>query len=247
MTRERFTTGLLLAVFLVSSLWVAGRADGAECTKAKLTTYNAPTQNGMRIDSCVQGEGWALFSPEQAIVPERCYPVEQDHISGAFCRAKGHRGTPRRTTVVEPHVGNHAIWTYQRHTDPGKGTWTQVAGATAIKKIICEDQVPSTDCFETKTFDNPTQNSMRIDKCVQGADWGMFDPQRCDSTRVKTAADAFCRGKGYTESTSRPTVLHAGNHAIWTYKKGGDPKKGSWTQVGGADALSKVTCQRPRP
>jgi hypothetical protein len=102
------------------------------------------------------------------------------------------------------------------------------------------------ECTQTqkKTYDSPTQGGRKIDKCVQGSGWGLFDSSRCDLVRRKAVAQAFCRAKGHDAAANEGIILpEIGSHSIWTYPKGEDSKNGSWTQVQGSDVFRQIDCE----
>ena len=93
-----------------------------------------------------------------------------------------------------------------------------------------------------RTFNNPTKNGMRRDKCLQGAGWGFLNPARCDAQRVRLVANEYCRGRsGYVSVATFQLERHLGNHTILTFPKD-QPNRKSWTQTNGADAFKSITC-----
>lgn len=227
-------SGAIVLSILLTSL----NANAAQCTVTQTKKFTNPTTNGLRIDRCVQGAGWRLGDKK------RCDAIRKKNAADAFCKTKSYSSSKSRKTRV--HLGNHSIWTFKKGADPGRGSWTQVAGADAFREIVCRKQVTTTNCEDTRSFRNPTQSSLRIDKCVQGSGWNLLDNKRCDTTRRKNAADAFCKTKGFSSSKSNTITGHTGNHSIWTFRKNRNPANGSWTQVIGGHAFKKIVCKRPR-
>lgn len=234
---NNITKALVLTATLLSVGFVSSVAQAAPCTATKTKKFTNPTKAGLRVDKCVQGAGWGLLDPK------RCDKTRRKNAADAFCRSK--QFSSSKSHRVKGHLGNHSIWTFQKGFNPRNGSWTQVAGGDAYREIICQKKVKAA-CTEKKKFNNPTQRSLRIDRCVQGAGWSLIDGKRCDKTRRKNAADAFCREKRYRSSTSSKITPHAGNHSIWTFKKGSNPNRGTFTQTPGGSAFKEINCERPQ-
>jgi len=232
------TTTLVLAATLLSASLASSAAQAAQCTATVTQKFSDPTQNGLRIDKCVQGAGWGLLDPK------RCDSTRRKNAANAFCQSK--QFSSAKSYRLRPHVGNHSIWTFPKGSNPNNGFWTQTPGLEAFQEIICQKQVVTNNCKETRRFSNPTERGLRIDNCVQGAGWGFADPKRCDSTRRKNAADAFCRTKQYRSAVSSKINTDIGHHSIWTFAKGSNPANGSWTQTAGLNAFKEIVCERPK-
>jgi hypothetical protein len=235
---KKMTITLALTVALLSVGFLSSVAQGAQCTKTITQKFPDPSKSGLRIDKCVQGAGWGLADPK------RCDKTRRKNAADAFCRTKQFNSS--KSHRLRRHVGNHSIYTFPKGSNSNKGFWTQAVGGDSYREIICQKRVKTNNCKETKKFKNPTQRGLRIDRCVQGAGWGLADPKRCDKTRRKNAADAFCREKKYRSSVSSKNTPHVGNHSIWTFSKKSSPRRGSFTQTPGASAIKEIVCERPK-
>ena len=221
---------LIRVVSIVLPLVTVNTVFAKQCERTTYNTFQNPTYNGLRVDKCVQGDNWGLFDSQ------RCDKTRQKIVANAYCKSKGHEkfvNIPRYRTHSSTHIGNHSIATFVKGQINPHINWTQVAGSDAFKKISCSKKIkeqcppPKKPIKISKTFTSPTYKGLAIDKCVQGAGWGLWDPQRCDQTRQKIVANTYCKiqniKKGSTKKFKRTVSFtlknHVGNHSIVSFSK----------------------------
>lgn len=211
-------------LFLSFALLVGTSAVSATVASAD-TIYIPPTLSGKQIDRCVN-DG----------VRNNCDSTANRIAATAFCRARGDQEAVSWSIDlrnIKPKSLKRAAKTLR-----GSLQFVDILGLHAFTKIVCKsDRV-------TRDYYKPTRNGMRIDRCVQGAGWGLFDPKRCDSTRRNQVAKKFCLEKGFRDKFSYQLENHVGNHAILTFPKGTSYRNGVWTQVAGSKAFKRIICVR---
>ncbi len=189
------------------------------------TIYSPPKIGKRKIDRCVN-DG----------VKNNCNKTANRIAANEFCKVKGHPKAVNwriDTKNIRPLRLKRAAKTLK-----GPFRFIKIAGIHAFTTITCKSDE------ETRRFSRPTKNGQRIDNCVQGADWGFGDPQRCDSKRKRQIATKFCLDQKYKAAKSFKIQGHIGNHAILTFPKGKSFRSGVWTQVAGVNVFKEIICKR---
>ncbi len=190
------------------------------------TPYSPPTIRGKKIDRCLKdGRGNA------------CFGGATRTVANFFCEEKGHPEGARDFTI---DTRNRIPMGVFRAASSFSGSlqFFSTTGVHTFTQIICKSEE------ETRRFSRPVRNGMRIDRCVQGADWGFTDPYRCDAKRRRQIAKKYCLARGFQDQLSYKLESHMSNHAVLTFRRGTNFNNGVWAQVVGGDAFKEITCKR---